>query len=235
MITVDFRSLPINAHCCILDIGCGSGRHTAAAFDFNSGHVVGADRNVDDLKDAHGRMCFHESLGRKGRWSLAGADITHLPFKKASFDIVLCSEVLEHIPDHKKALVECMRVLKSGGHLVISVPRRWPEAVCWGVSRRYRQTEGGHLRIYSKQKLIDRVQSMGLRHWQTHYAHSLHAPFWWLKCLLGTDRDDLWPVRQYHRLLTWDMMKKPPVTRILDRCLNPVMGKSVVLYFKKIK
>jgi ubiquinone/menaquinone biosynthesis C-methylase UbiE len=233
MITVDFKSLPITPHCRILDIGCGNGRHTAAAFDLNSGHVVGADPQFNDLKDAHDRMRFHESLGPGGRWSLAGADITHLPFKETHFDIVLCAEVLEHIPDHKKAIAECARVLKKGGHLVVSVPRRWPEAICWALSRKYRETQGGHLRIYSKRPLIDMIQSAGMRHWRSHYAHSLHAPFWWLKCLLGKNRDGLWPIRQYHRLLTWDIMHKPAVTRTLERILNPPMGKSVVLYFTK--
>ena len=77
------------------------------------------------------------------------------------------------------------------------------------------------------------VQSTGLAHRHTHHAHSLHAPFWWLKCLLGVERDGLWPVQLYHRFLTWDLMKQPKLTRTLERLLNAVMGKSVVLYFRK--
>jgi hypothetical protein len=40
-------------------------------------------------------------------------------------------------------------------------------------------------------------------------------------------------VRLYHRLLVWDLMKRPWITRAIDTLLNPVMGKSVVLYFSK--
>jgi SAM-dependent methyltransferase len=195
--------------------------------------VVGADPGLDDLKAAHARLRFHESVGRPGNWSLTGADITHLPFADHSFDTVICAEVLEHIPDHGRAIRETVRVLKPGGNLVVSVPRAWPEAICWALSPRYRRTEGGHLRIYSRKRLVRRIRSCGVVHEHTHYAHSLHSPYWWLRCLLGPDRDDPWPVRQYHRLLTWDMMQRPPVTRATERLLDPLLGKSVVLYFRK--
>ena len=130
-------------------------------------------------------------------------------------------------------MAEITRVLKPDRHLVVSVPRRWPEAVCWRLSRQYRSTPGGHVRIYRAGRLIRTLQALGLAHWRTHFAHSLHTPFWWLKCLLGLQRDRLWPVRWYHRFLTWDLMQKPPLTRRLDQYLNPWLGKSVVLYFRK--
>jgi hypothetical protein len=53
--------------------------------------------------------------------------------------------------------------------------------------------------------------------------------------LLGVQRDTALPVRLYHRLLMWDMMHKPQLTRRLERLLNPVMGKSVALYFRKLR
>jgi hypothetical protein len=67
----------------------------------------------------------------------------------------------------------------------------------------------------------------------THFAHSIHAPYWWLKCLVGVNRSDAFLVNLYHRLLVWDMMKKPKLTRFLDRLFNPILGKSRVLYFRK--
>jgi hypothetical protein len=70
-------------------------------------------------------------------------------------------------------------------------------------------------------------------HWGTGYAHSLHSPYWWLKCLVGPTRSDSTVVNLYHRFLTWEMMKKPRPVKFLDRLLNPLMGKSLVLYFKK--
>ena len=235
MITVDFQKLALDCGDTVLDIGCGSGRHTAAAYDLNRGFVVGSDTNLDDLKLATSRMRWHEDFGchPNNRWSLAGADITALPFKDHSIDLVICSEVLEHIPNAQRAIQECIRVLRPGKDMVVSVPRRWPETICWALSRQYRTTEGGHIRIWRPRDLIYDIQSSGMEHWGTHHAHSLHTPYWWLKCLLGPQRDNLWPVAVYHRFLTWDLMDKPRATRLLETILDPIMGKSVVLYFRK--
>ncbi|MGD8844103.1 MAG: methyltransferase domain-containing protein [Desulfobacteraceae bacterium] len=235
MITVNFQKLSLECADTILDIGCGSGRHTAAAYDLHKGLVVGADTNLDDLKAAEARLSWHENFNRheQNRWSLAGADITALPFRDQSMDLVICSEVLEHIPNPNLAIGECIRVLRPGKHMVVSVPRRWPETICWALSRQYRTTEGGHIRIYQSKRLIQDIQSSGMIHWATHYAHSLHAPYWWLKCLVGPHRDQLWPVALYNRFLTWDLMEKPRMTRLMESLLDPIMGKSVVLYFRK--
>ena len=235
MITVDLHQLPLGPGDIALDIGCGSGRHTAAIYDLDRCMAVGADTNWDDLAQARSRLSWHSAYmpHETGRWSLSGADITHLPFKDRSIDLVICSEVLEHITEDETAIQECVRVLKPGKHLVVSVPRRWPETVCWALSRQYRTTKGGHLRIYHPHRLIDRIQSTGVRLWRSHYAHSLHTPYWWLKCLVGPERQNCWPVGQYHRFLTWDLMEKPLLTRRLESALNPVMGKSIVLYFRK--
>ncbi len=235
MITVDFQCLNVQDRTRILDIGCGSGRHTAAAYDLRKGAVIGADPNFNDLQAAGARLDLHArwTPRRTGAWSLAAADICRLPFRSGSFDVVICSEVLEHIADHHRAVQESIRMLKPGSQLVVSVPRRWPEAVCWAFSRQYRQSPGGHVRIFKAPNLIRLIQREGMTLWRTHYAHSLHTPYWWLKCLLGIDRPNLLPIKAYERLLTWDMMQKPRLTRCVEQWLNPVLGKSIVLYFRK--
>jgi 2-polyprenyl-3-methyl-5-hydroxy-6-metoxy-1,4-benzoquinol methylase len=235
MITVDFQCLHVQDGSRILDIGCGSGRHTAAAFDLKKGSVIGADPNFKDLQEACARLDLHArwTPSNNCAWSLAAADISNLPFRDSSFDVVICSEVLEHITDHRRAIQECIRVLKPGSQLVVSIPRRWPETICWALSRQYRHTPGGHLRIFNAQNLVRLIQSGGVILWRTHYAHSLHTPYWWLKCLLGIERDALLPVKAYQRFLTWDIMQKPRLTRRIEQWLNPAMGKSTVLYFRK--
>lgn len=235
MITVDFNCLPLVAGSRILDIGCGSGRHVAAAYALDRAVVIGADANVEDLAKARSRLNFHDMVGEhgNGNWGLNAADATRLPYADEAFDLVVCSEVLEHIQDHHRAMDELVRVLKPGKHLVISVPRRWPETICWALSPGYRCDPGGHVRIYRADNLTRAIEARGLTHWRTHYAHGLHSPYWWLKCLVGFKRDALWPVALYHRFLTWDLMEKPKVTRTIEEWLNPLMGKSVVLYFRK--
>ena len=67
----------------------------------------------------------------------------------------------------------------------------------------------------------------------THHAHALHSPFWWLKCAVGTEKNDHPAVTAYHKLLVWDMMSRPWLTRTAEAALNPLIGKSVALYFRK--
>ena len=66
-----------------------------------------------------------------------------------------------------------------------------------------------------------------------HHAHGLHSPYWWLKCAVGVGDDDHPLARAYHRLLVWDIMKRPAATRVAERALNPLIGKSLVLYARK--
>ena len=235
MITVDFSRLTLNPGDRILDVGCGTGRHTGAAYCLKGIQVIGVDLNPDDLKKTQQRLNLHDRLGEHGggRWNLAAADVTWLPFPEACFDLVICSEVLEHIPDHATAMHEIIRVLKPGKSLVVSVPRYLPERICWALSDAYANANQGHVRIYREKKLIDMLEKAGTRLTGQHHAHSIHSPYWWLKCVVGPTRSDSTLVNCYHRLLVWDIMEKPWITRFLDWLLNPLLGKSLVLYLQK--
>lgn len=235
MITIDFNQLDIHADDRILDIGCGEGRHTIKACQQNNTQCVGADFDFNHLSETKKKLAFHQLLNDLSckTIDLSCMDVTRLPFKNSRFDIVICSEVLEHIPDDKKAVSELVRILRSEKILAVSVPRFWPEKICWLLSDEYFNANMGHVRIYKKKSLIKTIESFGVRHFSSHYAHSIHTPFWWLKCLVGPNRSDSKLVNLYHRLLVWDLMKKPKLTAFIDKLLNPLLGKSLVLYFKK--
>ena len=181
------------------------------------------------MKDLH----FAEPDNDAKSFGLSSASALNLPFADNTFDKVICSEVLEHIPDYRGALREIERVLKPGGLFCASVPRRWPEKICWALSEGYYQVPGGHLRIFRSDELRSEIEFLGFTHYYRHWAHALHVPFWWLKCLFWQSQDTNWLIKQYHRLLVWDLMKNPALTRILEKSMNPIMGKSVVMYFRK--
>jgi SAM-dependent methyltransferase len=235
MITVDFRRLNIRPGARILDVGCGSGRHTAAAYALPKTIAVGVDLCRTDLCAACRRLAFHDQVdaGGGGAWAFAAADSRRLPFADGAFDLVVCAEVLEHIIDHRRAVAELVRVLRPGGDLVVSVPRAWPERICWRLAPDYSHANGGHVRIYRHRELLTLLEEAGLVFRTRRYAHALHAPYWWLKCLVGPQRTDCAMVNLYHRMLVWDMMRKPAVTRWGERLLNPLLGKSLVVYLRK--
>ncbi len=235
MLTVDFSKLDLPPGSWVLDAGCGSGRHLGRAFRFRDVHVVGIDMSKKDAGTANRTLdcMIHEAEDGGGIKLLSVSDITRLPFKDESFDVVICSEVLEHIPDHLKAVNEIVRVLKAGKSLVVSVPRYLPERICWALSHDYHNEEGGHIRIFKKKELVGILESAGTKCLESGWAHSLHSPYWWLKCAVGHKNDEHPAVKLYHRFLVWDIMKKPLLTRALDKTLNPLISKSIVLYLKK--
>ena len=126
-------------------------------------------------------------------------------------------------------------MLRPGGVIAITIPSWLPEKVCWMLSDEYYapKAEGGHVRIYTERDLREKMQRAGLEPGASHQAHALHTPYWWLKCAVGPSNDDFPLVKLYNRFLVWDIENNPPVTRIAERIMNPVLGKSLVVYGTK--
>jgi 2-polyprenyl-3-methyl-5-hydroxy-6-metoxy-1,4-benzoquinol methylase len=232
MLTVDFSRIPMPPGTRVLDAGCGGGRHVCEAFRRPGVIVAGVDLKIDDLNQARGYL-FAMAQENGGVWAVAQANIVKLPFADGFFDVVVCSEVLEHIDDEKTAAAELLRVLKPGGDLVVSVPRFLPEKICWMLSEAYHLEPGGHVRIYRQEEMIELLEQAGARLRRIDYRHALHSPYWWLKCAVGHKNDGFPLVKAYRKFLEWDIIEKPKFTRTLDRLLNPLIGKSVVFYLKK--
>jgi SAM-dependent methyltransferase len=234
VITIEFRRFRIVPGHRILDIGCGTGRHLGQTVQNAEVLSVGIDRNIADLKHTIERIRFLDRWSQvRGTWGLIAGDVTSLPLSGHSFDRIICSEVLEHVPDHERALKEIVRILKPNGYVAFSVPRFFPEWICWQLSPAYRNDPGGHIRIYTKKQFYGLLKRFGLTSYGFHFAHALHTPFWWLKCLLKSDEKSSRLIRLYHRFLVWDIMKRPAIVRMLEQILNPIFGKSFVVYARK--
>ncbi|MFB6172511.1 MAG: class I SAM-dependent methyltransferase [Haloarculaceae archaeon] len=218
----------------VLDVGCGDGRHVHATALAAAVDVVGVDLDVDRLVRARDDYETYVASEAAGTAAVAEADALCLPFPDDAFDAVVCSEVLEHVPDYESAVDELARVLRPGGRLGVSVPRYGPERVCWALSEEYHQVEGGHVRIFTRPTLRKAVESRGFDLVDRHFAHALHSPYWWLKCLWWErrDEDQPLPLALYERLLEWDVVAEPWPLRRLETALDPLLGKSVVLYFQ---
>lgn len=235
MLTVDFDRLGIGPGTKVIDVGAGAGRHSFEAYR-RGADITAFDMSESDMADV---ATMFEAMAAAGE-APAGAraravvgDALALPYDDGTFDVVIASEILEHVPADDAAIAELVRVLRPGGTLAVSVPRWLPERICWLLSDEYHANEGGHVRIYKATDLRDKIASRGLRFTHSHHAHGLHSPFWWLKCAVGVEKPDHPAVQAYHRLLVWDMMSRPALTRVAEAALNPLVGKSVALYFEK--
>ncbi|MFH1886796.1 MAG: class I SAM-dependent methyltransferase [Pseudomonadota bacterium] len=235
VLTVDFSRLALAPGSRVLDVGCGTGRHSWEAAKLPGVHVTAADRDPERLARARGMfvLMYMEGQWGGGPVGLVCVDAAALPFPGGHFDLVICSEVLEHLPDDRAAVAELARVLKPGGVLAVSVPRSLPERLCWKLYAGYPEMAEGHLRIYTPRALAKLFAGRGLSLSDGHLAHALHPPLWWLKCLAA----NLSPMESlagaYEKFLAWHIRKQPALTALANRLLAPVLAKSVVLYFKK--
>lgn len=235
MLTVDFDRLRVGRRTRFIDVGAGAGRHSYEALR-RGADVIAYDMDEVELKGVNDMFYAMDDVGEVppgGAASVQVGDILDMPYADGTFDVVLASEILEHVPADDRAISELVRILAPGGTLAVTVPRWLPERICWALSDEYHANEGGHIRIFKADQLQAKVESHGLTLTHRHHAHALHSPYWWLKCAVGVNRDQHPLVRAYHKLLVWDMMKAPAATRLTERALNPVIGKSVALYFVK--
>ena len=139
----------------ILDAGCGTGlnlRHLTPG-------STGIDINPRNVELVARRLPNHR---------VVRGDVEALPFEANAFGTVLCTEVIEHIPDPSAALSEFRRVLKPGGVLVGSVPAR---SMIWKL--RFLSSTCPHSEPFHNEYLPDEVREM-LAGWSIeHIGYSL--------------------------------------------------------------
>jgi SAM-dependent methyltransferase len=232
MLTVDYRRLGVRPGELVLDLGCGAGRHAFEAHR-RGALVVAVDLDLTELsgaKEVLDAMTDKGEAPADGLGAPVRANALRLPFPDGAFDRVIVSEVLEHIPDDVGAINELTRVLRAGGTLAVTVPAWLPERICWALSAEYHAIEGGHIRIYTAAALADRLKGAGLVVQGAGHAHAFHSPYWWLRCAVGVSNEGNRLARLYHRFLVWDMKTTARGVRLLERALDPMIGKSLVLY-----
>ena len=239
MLTVDYGRLDLRAGERLLDLGCGFGRHSYEALK-RGAQVVACDLarpEVEQVRNLARLLVAEGEIGQSVMAAPVQGDAVELPFDDSSFDRVIASEVLEHVNDDQSAFAELARVLRPGGRLAVTIPAWLSETVCWKLSSDYHApaVPGGHVRVYRLRDVRHRLAGAGLRPGRWHRAHALHTPYWWLRCAVGPNREvgENRLVGTYHRVLEWDITKRPLVTAAAERLLNPLLGKSLVVYADK--
>ncbi len=231
MLTVDFDKLDIKEGHRVLDAGCGGGRHTFRALAENS-QVWATDMCRQELEAVRLGVWDRRDQGYiKGRYVAFQGDIFNLPFEDGFFDRVIIAEVMEHLYEDVGALRELVRVLKPGGKAAVTVPTWFSERVYKLLSDEYFNTPGGHVRIYNPHELARKITSENLSIYDISFAHSIHTPYWILRCIFGLHDYDAAVPKAYHKMLVAASVS--PFMRKVEGFLNYFFPKSMVLYAQK--
>ena len=234
IVSVDFhRHLPIRTGDLVLDVGCGNGRHTAEICRWDC-RAVGVDVSVHELKMAK-YLLDHKPAGAEpvGRGDFIAADAEHLPFRDGLFDRIVCTEVLEHIPDDRAGIRELMRVLQPGGLMAVSVPNYLPEIVFWTISWGYWHSPGGHIRKYKPGVMARMLSESGLELYAQRLRHTIQTAYWFIRCTFGIDNPDFIVTRYLQKFVQWHYRRRVRLLEYLEAFANFVFGKDLILYGKK--
>lgn len=118
----------------VLDLGCGTGRHAISMA--RSGARVTAVDFSDRMLERAKEKCGDANI------TFQACDLTKsLPFAAATFDLVLCALVLDHIPDLERFFHEMRRVCRPAGFVVVSTVH--PAMMLRGVQARFRDPGNG--------------------------------------------------------------------------------------------
>lgn len=184
----------------VLDVGTSSGTNLRMLRELGFADVTGLD-----FSDEAVRWCAQKGLGTVKR-----GDITDMPFADDSFDLVLATDIIEHVGDDLRALTELRRVVRPGRHVLVTVPA-FP--ALWGM-----QDEVSlHLRRYRMRPLLDKVRAAGLEPVRNfHFNYLLFGPIWAARQVMK-----VWRPPSVHS-------ESEVNTPLLNRLLSMVFGLDIV-------
>ncbi|WP_404385122.1 class I SAM-dependent methyltransferase [Caenispirillum salinarum] len=158
----EISRLCVGADATILDVGTSTGTNLRLLRDSGFQNVTGVDMSSDAI-----RYCAEKNLG-----VVRQADVRDMPFGDCSFDLVMATDIVEHVDDDEAALREIFRVTRPGGHVLFTVPAFQS---LWGLQDRVSH----HKRRYLREPFNRMVATAGFSVTRTYYFNFLlFAPIW---------------------------------------------------------
>jgi SAM-dependent methyltransferase len=159
----------------ILDVGTSTGSNLRLLRNLGFSRVTGLDLSLDAI-----RFCESKGLGQVQQGS-----VCEMPFPDETFDVVLATDIIEHVDDHRLAVAEISRVLVPGGKVLVTVPAF---QALWGLQDEVAQ----HKRRYRLRPLRDLLQGAGLQPLDAfHFNYLLFVPIWCARQVIRLARVNL--------------------------------------------
>jgi SAM-dependent methyltransferase len=202
------------------------------ASKWHDSKFVAVDRLLSELKRLKYVLDLMAVKGElRGNVVLIVGDVLQLPFKDGVFTKIICTEVLEHLYKDREGIRELVRVLKDNEEMAVSVPTPYTEHLFRNLSYEYFRTPGGHVRIYSKKELLQKLQKGGLKILYVCREHAFHSILWMLKCLCGLKNQKALIPIIWEKIIIFSMRLK--LLKKIENFWNNVFPKSIVVYTRK--
>lgn len=166
------RNMKANKSWKILDVGTSTGTNLRMLRDMKFDDVTGVDNS-----EAAIRFCESKGFG-----PVRLGDVQNMPFESESFDLILATDIIEHVVDDRQAVQELARLLTAGGSLLITVPAFM---ALWG----HNDDTAHHRRRYRKAEVMNLAQACGLRVRREFYFNFLlFVPIWVVRTFMKNFR-----------------------------------------------
>jgi len=227
-----FRGVCIRASHTVIDVGCGDGGFIGFCAG-QGAEVLFVDRDEEKLARTEQRI--KASPARAYRAILSDCD--PIPLEDGTGDLVICTEVLEHVPDPAKFLAELIRVAKPGARLLVSVPDARSEQFVSATAPPQYFEVPNHIRIFSAEAFEKLLLDSGLEIESHEFRGCFWSMFWplsWMTCEPGKGL----PVENEHPIVNhwlrlWEHVQDHPEGYKIRDALNQLLPKSQTILARK--
>ena len=226
------RGLPVTAADTVIDVGCGDGVfiHFCAR---QGAEVIYIDRSEAALAKTSAKIAGSAARAHHGILS----ECDPIPLADGAGDLVICTEVLEHVPDPGAFLAELVRVARPGGRLLLTVPDARSERLVAATAPPQYFEEPNHIRTFSADAFRNLVETAGLVVENQRFVGCFESIYWplaWLTCEpdSGLPLDNPHPIPDHWTRLWHELQRHPQGHRIRD-ALNQLLPKSQSIVARK--
>jgi 2-polyprenyl-3-methyl-5-hydroxy-6-metoxy-1,4-benzoquinol methylase len=223
-----YPGIKIESHQTIIDIGCGDGR----AIKFCSqrkAHVIFMDLNETKIK----RLEKELNNTNAGKVDGIVGDCTAIDIKDNTGDIIICTEVLEHVDDPVKVMTELARIGKPDAIYILTVPDPAGEALMKVTAPPIYFKKPNHIRIFEREEFRSLATNAGLKITEQSYHGAYWCIFWIMQWSTGKPMSGPWDPMVKHWAKTWSEVLAHPNGDKIKAALEEAIPKSQVIIAKK--
>ena len=224
-----YPGIKIESQQTIVDIGCGDGRAIKFCSQRQT-HVIFMDINESKIKSLEAELINNNAR----KVDAIIGDCTDTGIKDNIADIVICTEVLEHVDDPVKVMSELARIGKPGATYILTVPDPAGEALMKMTAPPIYFKKPNHIRIFEREEFKSLVTNAGLEITEQSYHGAFWSIFWMMQWITDKPMAGPWEPMIHHWTKAWSEVLAHPKGDKIKSALEDAIPKSqVIIAIKK--